>query len=185
MRFFVFIIGALMYSQMYGLEVPEHYTPVRPNAIGGAYTAIANDENAVWTNPAGVSRIRKARSRKTSNLIKFPNIIGGANSTSRGFYQSLKADSVSSAETIQASSDDLDSNPFWAVGGIFPMFMFNVGRQAASVAGAYSHTTLKATADSENPTQAYTEIISDAGGVVSFAITNYSNRFSLCVDDGG
>ena len=168
--------SSIMPLYAHGLEVPEHYHPVRPNGMGGAYTAVANDENAVWTNPAGISRIRKARSRKTSNLVKFPNAIAGGN---KSLYTTYKADSAEGASAISGAS--AEDNPFWVVAGAFPMFMFNVGRQVAAVTGAYSHTTMEAVVDSENTEQANTEIISDAGGVLGMALTNKSNRFSLGV----
>ena len=75
----ILIAFALCANSLTAIEVPQHYTPVRPNALGGAFTAIANDENAIWTNPAGISRVRKARSRKTTNIVSFPNAVAGAN----------------------------------------------------------------------------------------------------------
>ena len=176
------VIAVALTSSVNGQEIPEHYHPVRPMAMGGAFTAIANDENAVWTNPAGVSRIRKARSRSTVNLIKFPNAIAGANTTGRTFYSKLKQTSEEeTASTISANAEDLQEKPFWAMGGAFPMMMFDFGKQFASVAGGFAHTTLKSTVDAENPQIAATEVISDAGGVLSFSLTNRTNRFNIGV----
>ncbi len=48
-------------------EIPEGFTGVRSIGMGDAFTAVANDENAIWTNPAGIGRSRKARSAKPSS----------------------------------------------------------------------------------------------------------------------
>lgn len=171
-----FILSSIGISQ----EIPTHYHPVRPMAMGGAFTAIANDENSVWTNPAGVSRIRKARSRSVVNLVKFPNAVVGANTSGRTFYSKLTQTSEEeTASTISENAAELQEKPFWGMGGAFPMMMFDFGRQLAAVAGGYVHTTLKSSVDSEDPQIAYTEVISDAGGVLSFALTSQSNRFNL------
>lgn len=160
-------------------EIPEHFHPVRPMSMGGAFTAIANDENAVWTNPGGISRIRKHRSRSTVSLVKFPNGIAGVNTSGKDFYTSLKTDPTGAASTVAANSENLESKPFWAMGAAFPMIMFNFGRQAPAVLGGFSHTTFKAVIDEEDPLFAKTEIVSDIGGVMSFGFTNRTNRFNV------
>lgn len=176
----VLVIGLFWVSlPASGQEIPEHYHPVRPMAMGGAFTAIANDENAVWTNPAGIARIRKARSRSVVNLVKFPNAIAGANLSGKDFYSSLQqANEEDSASTLSANADDLTEKPFWAMAGAFPMMMLDFGSMPA-VMGGFSHTTMKAVVDEENVNQAYTEIISDVGGVLSLAYTNRTNRLNI------
>lgn len=175
------LTAALLAStQTFALEVPESFHAVRPMGMGGAFTAVANDENAVWSNPAGISRIRKHRSRSAVSLFKFPNVIAGINTSGSDFYDSVTSvDEAEIATSISANADKLADKPFWAMAAAFPMIMFDFSRQLASVIGGYSHTTLKATVDQDTPLEAQTEVISDVGGVLSFAATNWTNRFSV------
>lgn len=158
-------------------EIPEHYHPIRPNSMGGAFTAIANDEASVWTNPAGVSRIRKARSRSAVNLIKFPNAVIGRNTGAGEFYSTMK----SGQNAVIDNADNIeDSKPFWAMAGAFPMMMFDLG-DLPTVTGWFSHLTAKAVIDRENPTQANTQIVWDTGPLATLSWTNRTNRFSFGV----
>ncbi len=162
-------------------EIPEPFTPVRPIGMGGAFTAVANDESSVWTNPAGIARSRKARSRDVANLIKVPNLVAGANTEARSFYEGYKGSGDQSVEGVIASIDELGDKPFWARAAAFPVGIFNVSRTTPMALGAFSNTTVKAVIPHEDPTQARVEAISDVGGVVSFAFTNDSNRFAVGV----
>ena len=173
------VLLLLAASSAFGQEIPEHYHPVRPMAMGGAFTAIANDENAVWTNPAGVSRIRKARSRSVVNLIKFPNAVVGANASGQAFSKLMQTNTDDTASSIAENAEELQAKPFWAMGGAFPMMMFDFGRQFAAVTGGFAHTTLKAAVDTEDPLISSTQVISDVGGVASFSLTNKSNRLNF------
>ncbi|MGE0172817.1 MAG: hypothetical protein AB7T49_08530 [Oligoflexales bacterium] len=159
-------------------EIPEGFVTVRPNAMGGAFTAIANDENAIWTNPAGIARIRKARSRSAVHSVRFPNLIVGANTSGQTFYKALQENGDESADTLSENSDKLSENPLWAVTSAFPMMMLELGSMPAAT-GAFTHTTIKAVVDKESSDQADTQIISDTGGVATLAFTNKTNRFNV------
>lgn len=174
------LILALLSSGMDALraeEIPESFVPVRPNAVGGAFTAIANDEDAIWTNPAGIARIRKARSRSTVNLIKVPALVVGANTKSREFIQGVGNNS-DNADQIAAQADQLGDKPFWATTGAYPLMMFDIDSLPA-VVGAYTTTTLKSVVNEDNPELANTNAISDVGGIFGVAFTNKSNRFNV------
>lgn len=163
-------------------ELPESFVPVRSNGMGGAFTAIANDENSVWTNPAGIARVRKARSRGALDIIKVPNLAFGANTNSRSFLSRISAlgDSTT-ADTLSSKVNDLAEKPLWASLSTFPLAMVRFGN-LPSVIGGYSHTTIKAVIDSENPLQASTVAISDVGGVLGLAITDRSNRINFGIN---
>ena len=113
----------IMAFSAFAQEIPENYDPVNPAGIGGAFTAISNDENAAWTNPAGIARIRKARSRSTLNLTKFPNMAAGINYEAKSFAQSVKAGKDA---LVEKSSKLKESKPFWAMGESFPMMMMDM-----------------------------------------------------------
>jgi hypothetical protein len=176
------LVGSGLWSEVIlAQEIPEAFVPVRPYAMGGAFTAVANDENAIWTNPAGIARIRKARSRSVVHSIKFPNLIVGANTSGQTFYKGLQE--KGDGETVDAlaeKAEELSDNPLWAVTSASPMMMMDLGGMPAAV-GAFTHVTVKAVVDKESPDQADTQIISDTGGFTSLAFTNKSNRFNVGV----
>ena len=162
-------------------EIPESFTPVRPQGIGGAFTAIANDENAVWTNPAGLARGTKPRNRDAINLIKAPNIIVGANTASRNFIQGVSTNSGSQdVGRVADQADSLKDKPFWATTAVFPLIMFEAGG-LPSVAGVYSSTTLQSVVDDDNAELAKTTAISDLGAVYGMAFTDKSHSISAGV----
>jgi len=164
-------------AEVHAEEIPESFVPVRPNAVGGAFTAIANDEDAIWTNPAGIARIRKARSRSTVNLIKVPALVIGANTKSREFIQGVGSNSRN-ADQIAAQADKLGDKPFWATTGASPIMMFDIDDLPA-VVGAYTSTTLKSVVSEDNPELANTNAISDVGAIFGVAFTDRSNRFNI------
>lgn len=159
-------------------EIPEHFTGVRPMGMGDAFTAVANDENAIWTNPAGIGRSRKARSRAVFNVSKAPNIIVGANTEGRSFYNGFKSAQDKSVESILANADDLGDKPFWARVAVFPVALFDVSRNAPMAVGLYSNTTTKAVIQKDTPEVAQIEAVSDVGGVITFSYANDANRFN-------
>lgn len=160
-------------------EIPENFTPIRPLGMGGAFTGLANDENAIWTNPAGVSRVRKARSRKSMAHTSFPNIGLGANASARGIYQAQSGNKEEELSDIVADSEDLgDSKPYWAMVSVFPIALINYQRDAPGAIGFFSHTVTKMLIEESNPDQTKVETVSDAGGVLNFTWTNRTNRFT-------
>lgn len=53
------VVLVLLVSPLAGAsEIFEFYTGARQQAMGGAYTAVVNDETAILSNPAGLGRIR-------------------------------------------------------------------------------------------------------------------------------
>jgi hypothetical protein len=62
--------------------LPQPFVHPSAAAMGGAYTAVANDDSSPFTNPAGIARIRKARSRGKFQLLRAPQFFVGSNSIS-------------------------------------------------------------------------------------------------------
>jgi hypothetical protein len=54
---FIVIILLLGQGIGFGKEYPRFYRGVRPMGMGGAFTAVADDENALFYNPAGLADI--------------------------------------------------------------------------------------------------------------------------------
>ncbi len=159
-------------------EIPESFTPIRPQGMGGAFTAVANDENAVWTNPAGLARGRKPRSRGAVNLIKAPNIIVGANAASREFINGVNTSSNTGLAVVSDKADKLSEKPFWATTAVFPLAMFDAGG-APSIAGAYSATTIQSVIDEDSRDLAKTSAVTDLGALYGLALTDKNHSLSL------
>ena len=179
MKFLATLLVTLFHTYAYGVEVPETFVPVRSNAMGGAFTAISNDANSVWTNPAGIARVRKARSRRTVHIVKVPNIIVGVNQDGQEFISGIsESGNADNASGLSSAAANLADKPLWSTISLFPLIMLDIGK-LPSLIGIYSHTKLQATIDSEDTTQAEAEAVSDIGAVWSLAYTNRSNRFNI------
>lgn len=161
-------------------EIPEHYVPPGPMGSGGAGVASTNDDDAIWTNPAGIARVRKARS-KTGTRSKIPNLVIGANSNSRTFYGSISGAGDSSVEDLVSNSDDLGDKPFWVRASMFPVTMFSMGPNYPTAFGIYTNSVTSAYIDSTAPSDAQVTAVSDLGGVITLGQTNKSNRFSTAL----
>lgn len=92
---------------------------VKPTGMGGAYTAIAGDHNAPFTNPAGTTRVKKARGRGSFHHLQAPNLVVGAN----GDGQRLSG-LLSGSGEVDESFATLAKNGAWAAVGISPMAVF-------------------------------------------------------------
>lgn len=164
-----------------GEEIPEGFSGVRPAGMGDAFTAVANDENAVWTNPAGIARSRKARARETFHITKFPNLIGGANANGQAFYKGYMSAANQSVEAIVSGSDNLGDKPFWARAAAFPVTLFDIDNRYPAAFGAYWNTTTKIIVPKDTPEVTKIEAISDLGGVLTFGTQNFANRMNTAL----
>jgi hypothetical protein len=81
-------------------EFTEFYTGVRQLGMGGAYTAVVNDETALLTNPAGLGKLREA----TFTVID-PELSGSFNDT-----KIATLSNVSSVINLQGLLDALNEN---------------------------------------------------------------------------
>ena len=173
-------------------ELPETYTGVRPLGMGKAFTAVANDENSVWTNPAGVTRVRKARSRKTFSLINFPTVIGGGNDGGKSFLLNMLGKSTSKGpEVLEGILSNLDSNKseaIWVRTGTSAMAFFDVPKGSPWVLGAFSNAKTwispeSDTSESSLPedTVVFIDNVTDVGGLLTLAWTNRTNRINFAL----
>jgi hypothetical protein len=51
------VLAVLLTVPAAAMELPHFYKGVRPLGMGGAFTAVADDENALFYNPAGLNRV--------------------------------------------------------------------------------------------------------------------------------
>jgi hypothetical protein len=160
-------------------EVPEGYVTPRPMGMGGAFTAVANDESAFWTNPAGIARVRKARSRNGVHILKIPNMTFGANAASRSFYAALAGTTSSGVADMIASSDLNENRPFYARAAAFPVVLLEIAKNTPMGFGVFENSTMRIYIDKDTPTDARISAITDVGTSVGYAYTDSTNRISL------
>ncbi len=81
----------------FGEELPLFYKGVRPLGMGGAFTAVADDENAMFYNPAGLNSIKGFGGLAVLN----PLVEGGSNTVQ--FAQDIRdvADAATTTEQTQ------------------------------------------------------------------------------------
>lgn len=163
----------------FGVEVPEGYPTPRPMGIGGAFTSIANDESAFWTNPAGIARVRKARSRAGVHIMKFPNATIALNSASRSFYGALQGTTTSGVADAIANSNINTAQPFYARAAAFPVMLFEAGKNQPAGFGVFSNSVMRVYVDKETPTDARIASVTDVGSSLGIAYTNLANRLSI------
>jgi hypothetical protein len=162
-----------------GTEVPEGYPTPRAMGLGGAFTAIANDESAFWTNPAGIARVRKARSREGIHIMKVPNLTLGLNASSRSFYGAIQGASSSGVADVIASSNISTSKPFYARAAAFPVVMFEPEKNQPMGFGVLSNSVMRISINKEIPTDARVSAITDVGASFGYAYSNLANRLSM------
>ncbi len=160
-------------------ELPEGFVGPRPAGLGGAFTGVANDENAFWTNPAGIARARKARSRNGVHIAKLPNAIIGYNTGSRGLYEAVKSASDSEVAESIAEADIISDKPFYVRGASFPVMIFESGKNQPMGFGLVANSVSKIYIDKDIPTDARVVSISDTGALFGLAFTTFANRFNF------
>ena len=74
--FFILISGLLVSTLSWGAEVYEFYHGTRAMAMGNAFVAVADDEQAVFLNPAGLAGIKNTEfTLLTADLISSYDIV--------------------------------------------------------------------------------------------------------------
>ncbi len=188
MRQLVFGILLTAWQPLFAEELQENFYPPRALGMGGAFTAIADDASALWSNPAGISRIRKARSRSKMHHATFPNLVGGGNKKGSSLYSKLQSAQGSDSknqvsEVLQGSS--LSDKPLWVTAAANPMVFFSTSQYTPpAVFGGYSSVKMNVVVDdagdddSSNDT-ALLQAVAENGVILGLSWANYSNRFNF------
>jgi len=168
-------------------ELPENYFPVRPLGMGGAFTAISDDQNAIWTNPAGIGHTRKPRSRNKINLLTIPNINVGSNNEARASFSTL--DSSGKGETsdqaVTAIENAIDAaggstdKPIWGFFSAAPTLYLATDYNASAAFSLFSNNRVKIAIEDPTSNLLRTEIVSDIGGVLGASYGTKLNAFTF------
>jgi len=187
MRFNLLAFLFIASNSAFASEVPDLWDHPSAMAMGGAYTSIANDDSSFWTNPAGIARTKKARSKDPMPLLRTPNFTYGANNfdVTKGISK-LASTSQRMKLLTDALSSTNGSKPVWLAAGL--EFLGVSSSNAANPVGfvLYSHTTSQIQVDSEDitgsidaNTKVRTNVLSDTGALINFAFADKSNRASF------
>lgn len=84
------------------LRIPLNVTGARPAALGGAFTAVADDQNALFYNPAGLARL-------DSSFVALTDL-GLSASLGSGGFGSLMDDAGKIAETAKGVAGGSDTS---------------------------------------------------------------------------
>ena len=147
----IFIIASLACAKSY----PSLYRGIRPLGMGGAFTAVADDENALFYNPAGLSNIDKFSiglinplievSEKSIDLI---NDVQDTDMDDTGETSDLLREYVGEPQHIRV--------------GLFPYVGFNIANAGVMIGGMAQETI---DAEIRNPPwpEAHINFVKDIG----------------------
>lgn len=152
MRRALFVLAALLLAcPVLARELPTFYRGVRPLGMGGAFTAVADDANAIFYNPAGLDKIRQAGVGLVNPLVE-------VNKNGVDFYRDAKdADLNDTAEVTRLLQDHM-GDYLHARAALYPNFAMR--RFAVGVLG-------QATANAQPNNSAYPEVDVEALASVS------------------
>ena len=125
-------------------EYPSFYRGVRPLAMGGAFTAVADDEQALFYNPAGLADISRLN-------LAILNPLVGVSEDSLEMYQDLQDTDF---ETVEEAEDFL--RKYIGVqqhlrAAVNPYIGFNVADYGVMIAGLGNGTVNAMPYDTANP----------------------------------
>jgi hypothetical protein len=101
----IFLLSGILFAKdIFAGELPVFYKGIRPLGMGGAFTAVADDENAMFYNPAGLNSI------KGLGGVAVFNPYVEANKDVKSFYNDVKdiADAQTNSEQSALAADLLD-----------------------------------------------------------------------------
>lgn len=181
----IFIYFAFI-SASYAEELYYPFDPVRPLGMGGASVAMSNDHNSIWTNPSGIARIRKARSRHTVHFWTFPAIVAGANEEGQSFFNKLQSSAGSGTmaqninEAVKNSSNKSKFKPLWARLSANPLIYLEAAPNTPIAISAFAASTVKLVFITDDGSEsAQVQALTDIGSTLTMAWTNRTNRINF------
>lgn len=118
----------------FGSELPHFFEGVRPLGMGGAFTAVSDDENALFYNPAGLDRVKSWGMAVLNPLVEVGN---DGTSFAR---DAMGTDLDDAGEVVDLLRDYIGKTEHYRA-ALFPHFLM---RHFAVGVLAQSNTTLQA-----------------------------------------
>ncbi|MBN1114765.1 MAG: hypothetical protein JXA66_05455 [Oligoflexia bacterium] len=159
-------------SALYAAEYDYLYRGTRPMGMGGAFTAVSDDVNALFFNPAGLNRIKPGEGE-----IIFANPMATVNTT--GIKLVSDAVKLSKGENmLQTMTPYLGKNMHYAFGISMPYWSRHNFAVALMLPNIRNNTLLRRTV----ATQATEDLIIDSGLMVGYAHGFLQDRLAVGVD---
>lgn len=173
--------GVVIATQCFADPFPDNTESVRPLGMGGAFTAVANDANSVWTNPAGIAKIRKNRDIHRYHLITIPNLVVGGNQAGLAFADAIYTSSASKTSTKVSQAADRNKGSdqsLLAFAGFNPVVFFEPSRGIPMEAGLYFHNRLSVKIPGDSTKKSEISSVQDVGTQFGYAYQSLTNRFN-------
>ncbi|WP_186647278.1 hypothetical protein [Fluviispira vulneris] len=170
--FLSFTLPCLYTAVSFAESLPTDWNSFRSEGMGGAFTATANDETAIYSNPAGLSATRNPATKKKISDFKFPDFEIGANNLMLGY---LNPNPVKLGTNLIKAAASSRGNQAYLLLQSFPEIIFGGKFAPTFLIGIPVRSENKiAFLDSANPNNAYA--VSTTTASFAFGIADVSKR---------
>lgn len=189
-----FVAGSA-YAESVTLKIPprESYSGARAHGMGNAFVAVADDESAIFSNPAGIGQEDGRNSKNLLRGASFPNLSVAGNRNPTNVQRAyLKTEGDSSTKITNALNELSKFETMYGRVSVFPYF--TVGRvqlglladQEMSVHRNDFETPQTSIYSTDAVPLTYNQNLniysrSQAGGVVGFSIPHFKLGLSFGV----
>lgn len=145
----------------------ETYLGARPLGMGGSFVSIADDENAIFLNPAGIGKEDGEKPATSLRGAQFPNLTLGFNSGTQKLYSAYRnGGSDRNAQMEEALLAAKDAQLSYARVSLFPYF--TVGRIQLGLINDFEGESYLSKSDDERTLSVRAR--SQTGGVIGFSM---------------
>lgn len=148
------LMAALLATSASAKGYPRLFRGVRPMGMGGAFTAVADDENALMYNPAGLARVERTRVGIFNPLLEMSDSSIGL------LTDAADIDLDDSGEVSDLLRDYMGDPQHVRMMPGFPYVLFPVGEHAGMMVGGFAQVTVDA--DIRNPVWPETSVRANA-----------------------
>ena len=153
-------------------SIPTDWNGVRSNGMGGAFTATANDETSIYSNPAGLSETRNPLTKKFIHELKLPDIEIGGNPQ---MLSNMGSDPTNWGSDLIRSAKSNPGNQSYLLLQSFNEMIMGAKNSATILIGAPIRSENKlAFINKSSPNQAYFSSVTTVSGAV--AVSGASQR---------
>jgi hypothetical protein len=178
-------------AQSLKLPVRETYPAVRAHGMGGAFSPVADDGDAIFLNPAGIGREDGEDSKSLLRGAQFPNISFGFNKFTQDTYKTYAISQEIEAKELEKSVLTAEAKsvlygrttifPYFTLGRVQFGFLFDSETQGY-LSNYDSPQTSEFSTDEEPRTydsKLSFSSINQVGGVLGFSVPYRKTGFSL------
>lgn len=112
----------------FGQEIPSDFRSVRALGMGGASAAVGNDEYAPYTNPAGIGRVRKPRSKDSIGRVSGLGLVLIGNDQGKRASSNFSIDPSERLDKLFEAAKDNAGKPILFETQLYPALMWGSKR---------------------------------------------------------